>query len=107
MKSLWNLKITSVTKQKKKNDASSSAQTPHCPERTHRERSQSSRPRGHRLTTEGDDVAAVFVDKFPRDGLLHDLLHLEGKAAGEGTPMQLEGHSDNYFPCTPSSLRLL
>lgn len=41
---------------------------------------------GHELTTEGDDVAAVFMDKLPRDGLLHDLLHLEGKAAGEETP---------------------
>lgn len=26
--------------------------------------------------TEGDDVAAVFMDKLPRDSLLHDLLHL-------------------------------
>lgn len=106
MKSPWNLKITSVTKQKK-NDANTSAHTPHCPEGAHRKRSQSSRPRGHRLTTEGDDVAAVFVDKFPRDGLLHDLLHLEGKAAGGGTLMKLRGHSNNYFPCTPSSLHLL
>lgn len=36
--------------------------------------------RGHRLTAEGDDVAAVLVDKLACDGLLHDLLHLEGEA---------------------------
>ena len=38
--------------------------------------------RGHRLTAEGDDVAAVLVDKLAGDGLLHDLLHLEGRGAG-------------------------
>lgn len=33
--------------------------------------------RGHGLTTEGDDVAAVLMDELPCDCLLHDLLHLE------------------------------
>lgn len=31
---------------------------------------------GPPLTTEGDDVAAVLVDKLPGNRLLHDLLHL-------------------------------
>ena len=38
--------------------------------------------RGHRLTAEGDDVAAVLMDELACDGLLHDLLHLEGRGAG-------------------------
>lgn len=28
------------------------------------------------LTTEGHNMAAVFVDKFPGDSFLHNLLHL-------------------------------
>lgn len=63
----------------------------------------------HGLTTERDDVAAVFMDKLPCDGLLHDLLHLEGKAAeGETpTPKAPGGCSYNLFLSTPSSLHLL
>lgn len=33
-------------------------------------------PRAWLLTTEGHDVAAVFVNKLPGDSLLHYLLHL-------------------------------
>lgn len=32
-----------------------------------------------RLTTEGDDVAAVLMHKLPRHSLLHDLLHLQDR----------------------------
>lgn len=32
------------------------------------------------LTAKGYDVAAVGVHKFPRHGLLHDLLHLEDQS---------------------------
>lgn len=80
---------------------------------------------GHGLTTEGDDVAAVLVDKLPCDGLLHDLLHLEGRGSWTGDPNAtrvwspqravslLLGFSgrpqcfDNCFPFIPSSPRLL
>lgn len=46
---------------------------------------------GHGLTTEGDDVAAVLVDKLPCDGLLHDLLHLEGRRSWTGDPNATQG----------------
>lgn len=58
----------------------------------------------HGLTTERDDVAAVFMDKLPCDGLLHDLLHLEGKAAeGETPPPKHLGDVliTSFFPLPP------
>lgn len=44
---------------------------------------------GHWLTAEGDDVAAVFMDKLACDGLLHDLFHLEDRGTGGGDPWPL------------------
>lgn len=35
------------------------------------------------LTAQGNDVAAVFVDKLLRHRLLHDLLHLQHTQKGE------------------------
>lgn len=72
-----------------------------------------------RLTTEGDDVATVFMDELARDCLFHDLLYLEGRDNGEGNQRDPERRptmlllrafsgclecSDNRFPSTSPSL---
>lgn len=47
-------------------------------------------------------MAAVLVDKLPRDGLLHDLLHLESRGSWKGRPKCDLGCSHPRGLCRPS-----
>ena len=81
MESLWNLKNTSQLRSMTSGGlCSKKAAT--APGQPTERKPLFKAARGHRLTAEGDDVAAVLVDKLACDGLLHDLLHLEGRGAG-------------------------
>lgn len=110
--------LQSYKAKKKKNDVRILAQT-RPPQGSPQRKKPLFKATGHRLTTEGDDVAAVFVDKLPCDGLLHDLLHLEGSGSWRGDPNATWGadtpgafpgclvNFDNCFPFIPYAPCLL
>lgn len=81
MEPLGNLQITMESQSKRSSVRMLARGGMPLPLRQPTEKAAIFKATGRELTTEGDDVAAVLMDKLPCDGLLHDLLHLEGRGS--------------------------